>query len=621
MNSISRLPFRKKWLFAVIILPFFLCLVYSSKWDEKNFQKLTDTLFFEEMCADTLSMHYTLADPAAFGIEDYQPTLPLCGSTAKDSSAKDHDGKTGNPSESLSQRLSRINPGKLNANDAYSYALLRRYADLAEERRAYEYFQDPLSVSSGMHSQLLLLLCEYTFRTTRDVEDYLSLLSQTEEYLSALTDFEKERIKLGFYPAKSSLKKVIKQCDSMISSESLDTGNHFLQSSFADRLVSLSHKISLPKEQALKYMAENDRLLKTVVAPAYEKTADEIFLLVDSCPDHEPVGLCQKEGGREYYELLFRQSTGSDLPVSSQKERLQLLLKEKAEYLKSLIKKNPVPDTPPLYTTLPYTDAKLMLADLKKRMSKDFPLPDEWMTGNDKGTRIKTVSPAMADYCAPAFYLTSPVDDTENNVIYINPQTTVTDLELYTTLAHEGFPGHLYQNVYCHNNFTRENQNKSRLLLWYGGYMEGFAVYVEFISYGYAGELLCENGRKEDAEWVAIERASRDYQLCLYSLLDILIHYENKSRQEIWVFLKDYGIHDRDTADAIYTYIAETPCNYPKYYVGYLEILTLKKQAMENWGTDFSPLAFHTFLLENGPADFRSLSERLAAYSVTSCQS
>ena len=63
--------------------------------------------------------------------------------------------------------------------------------------------------------------------------------------------------------------------------------------------------------------------------------------------------------------------------------------------------------------------------------------------------------------------------------------------------------------------------------------------------------------------------------------------------------------------------MTEEPCSYPKYYVGYLEILKLKEEATVLWGKDFSLYRFHQFLLEMGPADFQSLREALPLYAVS----
>ncbi|MFR5970913.1 MAG: DUF885 family protein [Clostridium sp.] len=49
---------------------------------------------------------------------------------------------------------------------------------------------------------------------------------------------------------------------------------------------------------------------------------------------------------------------------------------------------------------------------------------------------------------SPAFYLTPPIDEPAANVIYINHAAKYRHQNLHATLAHEGYPGHLFQNCY-----------------------------------------------------------------------------------------------------------------------------------------------------------------------------
>ena len=113
-----------------------------------------------------------------------------------------------------------------------------------------------------------------------------------------------------------------------------------------------------------------------------------------------------------------------------------------------------------------------------------------------------------------------------------------------------------------------------------------------------------------------LEAHNRSLQLCLYSLMDIMIHYDNASLEQIAEMLRKFGIQDAETAESIYNYIVQAPCNYPKYYLGYLEILALREKAQELWGTDYTDYRFHLFFLDSGPSDFLSLGERLASYDI-----
>lgn len=590
------------FLFAGVTL-----FLFTYRNDEKRFSHITARLFATEMAASTLNMHYTIANPTDFGIYQYEPTLPSYSS----------DGQlTGQAAiENVLSSLQTINPEKLSEQDAYTYTLLQRSLSNSLHLNSFPYYAEPLSPSSGMQSQLPILLAEYTFRNKQDVEDYLALLDQTDEYFASLLQFEQEKAAAGLLMPASSLSKVRKQCDTIVTNSSLDSGNHFLQNTFAERLASLLSTGTITQDEAAAYTAQNERLLQTVVVPAYEALSDGLFLLADD--KISLTGLAAKPQGQDYYQYLFISETGSYRPIEEVKQLLTDKLEQEYKAIKTILEKQPaLLDTlnEESYENLPYSDASTMLADLQKRMETDFP----GLTQNGRtlpSVTVKNVSKSLEQYCAPAFYLTAPIDDTDNNVIYINQKNSPKGLELYTTLAHEGYPGHLYQTVYSNRYFSEQEENIARQLLWYGGYLEGWALYVEFISFDYASALLREQNRPEDALCVQIEKHNRSLQLCLYSLLDIMIHYENASYSQVAKLLEGFGISNPKSAAAVYTYIAEEPCNYLKYYLGYLEILELQKEAQSLWGDSYSDYAFHCFYLDSGPSDFTALTERLRTSS------
>ena len=95
---------------------------------------------------------------------------------------------------------------------------------------------------------------------------------------------------------------------------------------------------------------------------------------------------------------------------------------------------------------------------------------------------------------------------------------------------------------------------------------------------------------------------------------DIAIHYDGATPEQIERFLENLGLGQHTNVETIYEYLVEEPCNYLKYYLGYLEFLSLKQQAEKLWGTDYSDYRFHKFVLETGPSDFRSLGELVTAH-------
>lgn len=594
---------RRQLLFPVAVLllfSVFTVFLFAYKKDEKRFTNITSQLFISEMTSNTLNMHYSLAHPDAFDIYDYN--VILSGYSAEDTL------KGQLSLENTLAALSSIRPEKLETSDAGLLTLLTRYLNNALTLSSLHYYGEPLSPASGAQTQLPILLAEYTFRSKRDVEDYLSILDQTDEYFASLLTFEQEKAAAGLLMPASSLKSVREQCDSIVTSKELENGSHFLQTTFSERLQFLIDNGFVTEAEAATYTDANDRLLRTVLLPAYIALGDGLLLLEN--PDIPMTGLGALPQGKEYYVALLISETGSYRTINEIRELLSTRFSAEYEEIRMLLTQNP--EIAGRYIqdgeiTFPLRDVPQMLTDLQGRMKDDFPI----ISGEPVAVSVKPVSASLESYCAPAFYLTAPLDDTTQNVIYINRQKTPSGLELYTTLAHEGYPGHLYQTVYSNRQSLATGKRPVRELLWYGGYLEGWALYVEFLSYDYASALLQENNLPQDALLAQLEKHNRSLQLCLYSLLDIMIHYENASCNDVAKALKNFGITEEASAKAIYTYIAQEPCNYLKYYLGYLEILSLRDDACALWGETYTDLRFHSFYLDNGPSDFLTLREQL----------
>ncbi len=590
-------------LFAILTL-----LLFGPRRNEEKFRRAAQELFRQEMVHNTLNMHYTIAHPEDFGIREYEARLPGYTPGSRELQLEEME-KQVNFWKKMSVR-------GLDAHDAYARKLLALSLENSLEMQSHAYYDEPLSPASGMQSQLPILLAEYTFRTARDVEDYLTLLSQTGTYYDSLLVYEQEKTAAGLGMSQVSIKKVRQQCRQILTAESLAQGEHFLQTTFQERVNDLYTRQGIDRETALVAIRRNNELLSSVLLPAYERLDQGLEQLSAQRErdDGLPQGLAAYPEGQEYYRQLLIAETGSYRSPEELYDLLKNQLLSQLNTLRQLITEHPACVLPSAQeeclAAFPYTQPSQMLEDLQKRMAQDFPGLE--VGGQQLPTvTVKAVSDSLADYTAPAFYLTPPLDDTSANVIYVNEKDMPDALELYTTLAHEGYPGHLYQSVYSRRYLAEQGADPVRQLLSYGGYQEGWALYVEFIAYDYACDLLGESGQPEATWYIQAEKTNRSLLLCLYSLLDLMVHYDGADCGQIAAVLNNFGISDPEAAQAIYTYIAEEPANYPQYYVGYLEILELKQKARTLWGTDYTDLRFHTFFLNMGPSDFTSLEDAL----------
>lgn len=537
-----------------------------------SFSEFCTTLFREEMKSNTMNLHFSLKDPKAAGIDSYEITL---GSLSGDS-----PHNQARQLKKLSEELKKYSHRSLKGKDRLTCRLLSDYILRQQNLAAYPYYDEPLTPSGGVTSQLPVLLAEYTFRNTRDIKDYLGLLSQMDTYFSGILDYEQKKADAGLFMSDEACLKVIEGCE--VFTEHPD--DNFLIDTFSNRLNAMD---GLTDTQKNTYLKQHSKVLSDHVIPAYRQMIKGLTMLLGR--GHNNWGLCNFPEGKAYYEAVVSADTGCDDSVEDLFSQIAKARREDLTFCQNLLEKNPK-----LASQSPKPDAALkeenaMISRLQKEILTDFPAPPQ------TEVEICHVDPALSEYLAPAFYITAPIDDISHNRIYINDAKNDTDIYYFTTLAHEGYPGHLYQTI-CTSSYGAP---EVRSLLNYPGYTEGWATYTEMQAFYYAGL---------DPDLASLLQHNQAATLSLYATADIGIHYFGWEKEKNAAFWSEYGVDDTATVKRITDLILEEPGNYLKYYVGYLKFRQMREQlALEN--KSFSVSAFHEAILRTGPSPFSVLEE------------
>lgn len=537
-----------------------------------SFSEFCTTLFREEMKSNTMNLHFTLKDPKAAGIDSYEITL---GSLSGDS-----PHNLARQLKKLSEELKKYSHRSLKGKDRLTCRLLSDYISRQQNLAAYPYYDEPLTPSGGVTSQLPVLLAEYTFRNTRDIKDYLGLLSQMDTYFLGILDYEQKKADAGLFMSDEACLKVIEGCE--VFTEHPD--DNFLIDTFSNRLNAMD---GLTDTQKNAYLKQHSKVLSDHVIPAYSQMIKGLTMLLGR--GHNNWGLCNFPEGKAYYEAVVSADTGCDDSVEDLFSQIAKARREDLTFCQNLLEKNPK-----LASQSPKPDAALkeenaMISRLQKEILTDFPAPPQ------TDVEICHVDPALSEYLAPAFYITAPIDDISHNRIYINDAKNDTDIYYFTTLAHEGYPGHLYQTI-CTSSYGAPEVLS---LLNYPGYTEGWATYTEMQAFYYAGL---------DQDLASLLQHNQAATLSLYATADIGIHYFGWEKEKNAAFWSEYGVDDTATVKRITDLILEEPGNYLKYYVGYLKFRQMREQlALEN--KSFSVSAFHEAILRTGPSPFSVLEE------------
>ena len=564
----------KTKILSIIFLPILLLTGCSNFSFPTNanvaFENFALSLFKEDIASTTLGLHYTLEHPEAYGITDVPITLGTFETDIDESLAT---------IENCQAVLKKFPYKKLSKENQLTYDVLSSYLKLSQKMTLYSLHEEPLSPVTGIHAQLPILLAEYKLSSEEDVHMYLELLKTVPDYFSSLIHFEQQKANAGLFMAEGNVDQVLAQCEAFISMGD----ENYLLSTFETRLNSI---VTLNSSQKETYISQNQRILQDYIIPAYECLSQNLQGL-KTC-GHNTQGLCYLPGGTEYYTLLVARETGSSRSIYNMQSLIQTQITNDLLSMQKLLEETP--SLTPITLSANSESPKQILDLLESEISPAFP------TSASVSTEIKYVPDALEDYLSPAFYLIPAIDNTETNTIYINQAHNMDGIHLFTTLAHEGYPGHLYQTTY----YAAQNPNPLRSLFNFKGYVEGWATYAEMCSY-YLSSL--------DKSQASFLQKNSSLILGLYAYADIGIHYIGWDLDRTEEFFKTYGIVDKTVISEIYQYILGDPANYLSYYVGYLEILDLKQQTMAQEGENFSQKDFHQKVLDVGPAPFDIVSK------------
>lgn len=542
------------------------------------FGEFTNELFISDISANTLNLHYTLSNPGEYGIEEYPITL-------------------GNISKSVLQEsftsmkecldtLTGFSYDDLSDDNKLTYDILLAYLETELSSEDYLLYFSYLGPTTGTQAQLPILLAEYKFNTETDIQDYLGLLETIDTYYRSIMDYEQEKSDAGLFMSDVIADKIIQQCQAFIDTPE----DNYLIDTFDNKIDEFS---GLTEEQKKEYKTKNLDLLYSNVIPAYQILINGLNSLKGTGTND--AGLCNYENGTAYYEYLVKSSTGSSDSIDEIQKRLNTQLTKDIKEIQEIAASNPNA----LYS-METVDIEAMepvdiLEELKVKMADDYPTPP------DTTYSVNYVHESLEEYLSPAFYLTPPIDDMSNNSIYINNGSSYGNIQLYTVLAHEGYPGHLYQTTYSNT----ANPNDVRSLLNFKGYVEGWATYVELYSFDYL-DL--------DEDMAKLYKINQSLTLNLYCMVDIGVHYNGWDLQDTTNYLASMGVVDDSIASEIFYAIIESPANYLTYYFGCLNFEDLRAKAEEALGDAFDLQDFHKLILEIGAAPFSVIDKYLDIY-------
>ena len=542
---------------------------------QMEFDAFVQQVFVKNVTEDSLTLHYTLQTPEKYGIDPIEPTLGEYSLAEYQEAVME--------SENWLASLEGFRYEALKKDQQLIYDVLRsvlqtdlKFSDLLE-------YQECLGPTTGIQAQLPVLLAEYSIETCEDVNTYITLLNLIPDYFSGIETFEREKSEKGLFMSDTTVEAVIKQCQEFITNPE----DNYLITIFEDKLDEAE---DLSESQKKEYIEENRTAVLESVIPAYEGLIDTLTELKGT--GNNEGGLCKLPEGKEYYEYLVEAMTGSHRAIDDLDTMADVALHKAQKAMAKIMSDSPDAYYDAQDITYPCTDPAETLEYLRQQIAGDFESLPEEITCD-----IKYVDESLEDSLSPAFYLTSPLDNYKENVVYLNLSDEYDLSEAFSTLGHEGYPGHLYQNAY----FASTEPEPIRSIISVGGYSEGWGTYAEIYSYELAGF---------DKNTTKLLQENTVATLCLYAKADIGVNYHGWSLKKLCDYLDKFGF-ESSQGKIVYDAVTAEPVSYLQYTLGYLEIEEMIARAQESLGDKFTLKEFHRFFLSLGSVPFDVAYDRL----------
>lgn len=530
--------------------------------DNKDFDLFLDTIFDELVSDNYLYMHFNVADYKAMGIEKPEVGFGHI--------VYGVDEEEFNKTEKQLEELLAFDYDKLSLRQQYDYDLL--HYSLLETLCGLEYSKYNLifSSSSQFSDGIVTNLMEFAMYDEESEEDFLAVLKDVPNYINEAIEYSKQQSNDGLYHSDDMLDEEISYIDNLISSNGKSIYEHYKEYDIYPEVKELVENEVIPAFVTLK------EYLNTL----YGKTKSDKLALTKI-----------NNGYAEYTYITNTSNNGDMYAIYTQ------LIEVYSDWVNNFI--NAYQNNEHILED--YEDflnddkainlsAEDMLEYLRNNSSKRYEYLED---ANYVVSALDTLGDSTLGY-----YVSPPIDNLNQNVIRVNAKINNEEydqMSVFEVMAHEGFPGHLYQNIY----FQQKNPHKFRATQSFIGYTEGYA---DLAAMDAIDMLNVDDGYKAVAKLNSITFNSH----LLLSIVDLGVNYFGWDVNTIGNKLEKLFL-DKAIAQPLYDMVVAMPGTFVRYGVGYVSHLNLRKKAMDELGDKFDFVAYDRAIIENGPLPFAIL--------------
>lgn len=539
---------------------------------EESFSDFEDELFQEMMSEDYTTLHFSLRDYQKYGIE--KPDVNI-----GDASWDDYEDSVEDCDEYL-KKLQSFDYDSLSETEQKDYRTIAFYLERNKELNSYPYFDWAFNSAEGVIDNLLTTFTEFVFYEKEDIDDYLATLASVPAYLDQCLENTKKQAAKGYFLTDAMLKATEDAIEKFVDKKD---DNKLIK--IFDENIDAFDGLSTEEKEA--YKKKNQEIVLNAYIPSYEKVAEELQKLKGS--RKADYNVSSLDGGSEYYAALARYKTSIDADVETILDICTQYIEKSVDELYDIMQNH----SEVTEETLDFDSAEDVLSYLEGHLDA-FPVLDKVYYN------VQYLDSSVANDSIVAYYLSPPVDDMRDNVIKINGDNVSDVIDLYTTLAHEGFPGHLYQTNY----YIQQQPSLLRTQLTMMGYQEGWGMFAE-------GQALHVSGLSEYAS--EYQKINIELNYVLSAAVDLGVNGLGWSTKDVSKYLDRLDLNSSIAKD-LYDFATLQPGTILPYGVGIAMFELLENKAKNALGNDFDQKAFNEVLLNDGNRPFEVVEDDVNAY-------
>jgi len=549
------------------------------KTESEKFEEFINQAFIEYVTQDTMKLHSSVSKRSALGITDDKVTLGTDFLYPDDTELADDQRLIG---EFRGFDRSVLTDDQKTAYDIYEF-----HINEYEKGLEFFYYGNPLSEDTGLHVGLPISFELYEFHGKAEAQRYLGLIRDIPRFFDEMIGFMTIQTEKQIFMSESNRTAVLTQIDDFLK----DKDSNLFITSFNTKAEGITD-ISADEKNSL--IEENKQAFEQCVIASYEKLKAFLDGAKDKVTNNQ--GIAHLEKGKEYFALAAK-----SIGLAKTPEQLIKLVEnaiKNAEKELEALPESAVKKAEEGEEISPNLKPDEMIEYLKDKAKDDFPeLPETTKY------ELKEIDKTMRSSSRPAYYPIPPIDDTDINEIFYNPDAFSSDRDkLFFTLAHEAYPGHLEQIVRAH----QVKISNFRKIMRFNAAMEGWGFYAQHYAYKYA-----------DAD-KDISRAAELQSLVQYFTIlrrELGVNYEGWTQKQFDDVMnkelpKDYYYKD-DYLKNYYQSLVNAPFSYIPYIAGYLELTELRDSYRDILKEGYSDKLFHTEYLGLGSVPFSIAKKRL----------